>query len=177
MRWIAVALWVLLVLDLTVWSPPQAPGQDAWIQEALLGQWEGKNPATVALFNLMGLWPLAFAGRLAGELRARPIPAWPFVLGSMVLGAFLLLPYFVLRPAPPAPRDPGRWLRWLQHPAYLPVLGLLGLGLAVWGLLAGDLAGFAQAFRYEQLVQVMSLDFVVLALTFGLTARRNRRGS
>ncbi len=172
MRWLVVAMWVLLVVDLTVWSPPPSPDQDAWIQAVLLGQWTGKNPATIALFSLLGLWPLAFAGRLSAELRARPLPAWPFVLGSMVLGGFALLPYFMLRPTPPPSRDPGRWLRWLQHPAYLPVLGLLGVAMAAWGLLAGDLRGFADAFRSEQLIQVMSLDFIALTIMSGLTVSR-----
>lgn len=172
MRWIFVSMWVLLVADLALWSPPPAADQGVWVQEALLGQWDGKNPATVALFNLMGLWPLAFAGRLSAELRARPIPAWPFVLGSMVIGAFALLPYFVAQPRPPVGRAPWRGLRWLQHPAFLPGIGLLGLGMAAWGLAAGDLGAFWDALRSEQLVQVMSLDFVVLAITFGLTVPR-----
>ena len=60
MRWIVVAMWGLLVMDLAVWSPPPSPGQDVWIQEVLLGQWTDKTPATIALFFLMGLWPLAF---------------------------------------------------------------------------------------------------------------------
>ena len=175
MRWLYASLWLLLVADLALLSPPPAPEQGAWIQEALRGQWHGKNPATIALFNIMGLWPFAFASRLSGELRAR-LPAWPFVLGSVVVGAFALLPYLVLRPTPPPGRDPGWGLRWLAHPAVLAVLGIAALGMAGWGLLRGDLAALATAFRTEQLVQVMSLDCAVLALVFGLSFPRALSG-
>ncbi|MEL6347176.1 MAG: DUF2834 domain-containing protein [Myxococcota bacterium] len=162
-------LWVVLVLDLAVWSPPPAPGQDQWVLEALTGQWSGKNPATVALFNVMGIWPLLYASRFVYELRARPIPAWPFILGGMGLGAFVIFPYLFMQPTPPAGRDPGPVLRGFGSPV---VQGLLLLSIVVmlaWGAIAGDLSGFVAAWRTEQLVQVMSLDFVALALVFGIS--------
>lgn len=165
MRWVYLGMLAVLIVDLVFLSPPPAPDQMAWIQEVFAGQWEGKNPATVALFNIMGLWPLAFAARLADELRARPLPAWPFVLGSMVVGAFALLPYLVLRPSPPAPVPPGPWLRWLQHPVFTTGIFLVGIALASWGLIAGDLAGFWAQYGSEQLVQVMSLDCLFLTVT------------
>jgi hypothetical protein len=165
MRWAFLGMWILLVVDLVFLSPPPATDQTAWILEVFLGQWGGKNPATVALFSIMGLWPLAFAAQLSDELRARPLPAWPFVLGSMVIGAFALLPYLVLRPTPPEPVPPGPWLWWLRHPVFIGGIAVSGLGLACWELLAGDIAGFWTQLRSEQLVQVMSLDCLLLAIT------------
>ena len=172
LRWLFLALWLGLLTDLFVFSPPPIDDQGTWVLEALTGQWSDKNPLTVAVFNLLGVWPLFFAARLKSELRGRPVPAWPFVLGSMALGAFALLPYFILIPRRPEPRDPWAWLKWIDHPI---TLGLLGVGAAVlagWGLMYGDYAGFWLAVQSEQLVQVMSLDFAVLIVTMALTGAR-----
>ena len=107
-------------------APPNDPQTLELIIQLSTGQWQGLNPLVVALFNLMGLWPIAFASLLLwdGHLRrsaardataeqehspdsqnaavrnsipARPIPAWPFVAASFGLGAFAILPYLALR--------------------------------------------------------------------------------
>lgn len=168
-RLLYLALWLALVLDLVWLSPPPSPDQGTWVLETLRGDWAGKNPTTVALFNLMGLWPLAFGVRLRRE-----VAAWPFVLASMAIGAFALLPYLLWRPAPPPPPrllTMGPWLRRLGHPLVWLALSLAALSLVVWGLLAGDLSAHAYATASEQLVQVMSLDCVALAIAFGALGR------
>jgi hypothetical protein len=83
----------------------------------LTGQWDGEEPVVVALFNLMGVWPFVLAAQLAPWLRRRPLPLWPFALGSMVLGAFVLLPGLAVAGhlsrwgdgRAGSPDRPGRW--------------------------------------------------------------------
>ena len=53
----------------------------------LLGYWIGQEAWLVAVFNLVGLSVLAIAGVLGPDLRARPLPAWPFVVAVGVIDA------------------------------------------------------------------------------------------
>lgn len=118
----AVVLWVALIGEAVVWAPPARPDQGAWVLRLLTGQWDGEEPVVVALFNLMGVWPFVLAAQLAPWLRRRPLPLWPFALGSMVLGAFVLLPGLAVGGAP---QPMGRWQGWLTRPAWSVVLCLV----------------------------------------------------
>ena len=123
----------------------------------------GINPAIVALFNLMGLWPLAYASLALADGQGQRIPAWPFVVGSFGLGAFAMLPYLVLRsPYPtPVPAPAPKWLesRWLGAVVLVGAVVLL-----TYGVVAGDWANFVQQWQTCRFIHVMSLDFCALAL-------------
>lgn len=167
-----VVLWLGLLFDLFVLSPPAPADQGTWVFEVLTGHWAGKDAGIVAVFNLLGVWPLVFAVRLRDELRARPVPAWPFVLASMGVGAFALLPYLILQPTRPVPRPVWRGLRWTGHPAFSVGLAVGALALVAYGLVLGDVDAYIQAIHTRQLVHVMSLDFCVLVGVMGLSFAR-----
>jgi hypothetical protein len=166
-RLAALALWVALLALAFLTAPPASPDTGAQVVRMLTGQLEGENLSLFALFNLMGVWPAAMA--VALRFDASPLK-WPFVLGSFALGAFVLLPWLVLRPWGAAPTPPttrgGRLLGW-------PWLRR-GLGLAFAALLAlfalGDLPGFAVLWRTQQFPYVMSLDFAAMGLAAALLA-------
>ncbi|MBX2799558.1 MAG: hypothetical protein KTR31_17915 [Myxococcales bacterium] len=170
MRWLIVGLWIALVAEALLLSPAPRPDQGAWIVSLLVGDWDGQEPMVVALFQLMGVWPFALAAALAPRLRRRPVPLWPFVAASMVVGAYALLPGLALGGEPVEPQQ--RWQQWLRHRGFLAVLGVVTLGLITWGALAGSVQGYLHAFRTEQFVHLMSLDFLALWLTSVLVARR-----
>lgn len=70
-------LWLAFVGYAFLGAPPDDPQTLDLITRLSTGQWQGINPLVVALFNLMGLWPVAFAALLLwdGHLRrsaARP---------------------------------------------------------------------------------------------------------
>lgn len=167
LRAFAIVWWCVLVAEAVLVAPPARPDQSEWLWRLLSGEWAGEEPAVIALFNLMGVWPFALAAQLAPWLRRRPVPLWPFAIGSMFLGAFVLLPGIAIGGTPvPA----ASWQRWLAKPAWLAVLALATFALVAYGA-TGSAAGFAHAFRTEQFVHVMTLDFVSLWALSILVAR------
>lgn len=165
-RGVAAGLWVALMVLAATSTAPSRPDQGEWIVRLLTGQWAGEEPAVVALFNLMGVWPFALAAQTAPWLRSRPVPLWPFAVASMVVGAFVLLPGLVVhgRPSAPAPAA-------LTARPWLAVLLAGTVGLAGWAALAGDPAAALAAFRGDRFVQLMSFDFCALWLASVLIAR------
>jgi hypothetical protein len=97
-------VWVSFVTYAVYFSPPSQPDTGVLIQRLASGNWDGINPAIVALFNLMGLWPLIYACLALADGHGQRAIAWPFVLGSFGLGAFSLLPYLVWRQPNPVPQ-------------------------------------------------------------------------
>lgn len=159
--------WLGLVSYAALGAPPDDPGTLDLILRLSTGQWQGLNPLVVALFNLMGLWPFAYAALLYFDGRGQKVPAWPFAGASFAFGAFALLPYLALRqPNPRFEGDLSPWLRFLNRPLLgwgLLAASLLGLG---WGLTQGNWADYLQQFRSSRFIHVMSLDFVALSLLF-----------
>jgi hypothetical protein len=138
----------------------------------------------VALFNLMGIWPLIYGGVLFIDGRSQRIWAFPFAIASFAVGAFALLPYLALR----RPRQPfvgqKNWVlqifdsRWLAAALTLGALPLLG-----FALVQGNWADFWQQWQSSRFIHVMTLDFCMLWLLFpvlmvddmahrGMTSRR-----
>lgn len=156
-------LWLGFVVYAFGFAPPNQPNTFDLIMRLSSGQWEGINPAVVALFNLMGIWPLVYAAMVLIDGQQQSFPAWPFVVGSFGVGAFLLLPYLILR-TPSAQFDgpkgglisllDSRWLGW-----GLTAIATLLIG---YGLIAGDWSDFAQQWQTSRFIHVMSLDFCLL---------------
>lgn len=166
-RLAAAVVWVLLLVEAVWIAPPARPDQTEWLLRLMRGDWAGEEPLVVALFNLMGVWPFVLGAQLAPWLRGRPVPLWPFALGSMVVGAFVLLPGLVVGgSALPAP-----WQRWLDRPVWLGFLAVVASGLAIFGGVAGDPAAYQRAFWTESFVHVMSFDFLALWFVSVLVAR------
>ena len=166
-----LTIWLVLLAEAFLLAPPQRPDQTEWVLRLLSGDWAGEEPSVVALFQLMGVWPMAMFALLSPRLRRAPAPLWPFVLGAMALGAFVLLPGLILGgTAQPV----ARWQRWLGGRAAAGVLLLAAGALMGWALLAGDPAAFAKAWRAEQFVHVMTHDFVALWLTSVVAAHEQR---
>ncbi len=150
------AAWVALVaLGFGPLAPAEPrPDQTEWLIRLLTGDWAGENPAVVAEFCLMGLWPPLLALLLRDRWRERPVPAWPFLLASVGLGCYALLPWFFLaRPGSP-PRPPGLLGRLAGA-----ALALTSAGFLAWGLLAGDLPAFWQGVQTDPFLWAMTLDF------------------
>lgn len=160
-RLLSLALWLTLLSIAFFTGPDAAPDTQALVQKLMTGHFEGLNRAFIALFNLMGVWPMVMAVLLRFD---RSLWKWPFILCSFGLGAYALLPWFVLRPwglqrqAPTARVD-----RWLGHRGVH--LFLAGAAVSLTALFfSGDLAGFATLFRTQQFTWVMSFDFLAMSL-------------
>ncbi|WP_239651526.1 hypothetical protein [Neosynechococcus sphagnicola] len=90
-------LWIGFATYALVLAPPDQPDTLQLIQHLSTGEWQGLNPLVIALFNIMGIWPLIYSCVLLMDGRTQAVPAWPFVLGSFAVGAFAVIPYLALR--------------------------------------------------------------------------------
>ena len=158
-------VWLAFVVYAFRFAPPDQPDTFKLIQQLSTGQWGGINPAIVALFNLMGIWPLAYACLALIDGHGQKPPAWPFVMGALGLGAFLLLPYLVLRQPNPTFISPKSKLLTLVDSRWLGLSLLVGSAVLLgYGIYAGDWADFIAQWQTNRFIHVMSLDFCLLWL-------------
>ncbi|HEY9763975.1 MAG TPA: DUF2834 domain-containing protein [Trichocoleus sp.] len=121
----------------------------------------------VALFNIMGIWPVIYACVALIDGHNQQARAWPFVAGSFGVGAFLILPYLIWRSPNPTFKGPKNWVLGIVDSRWLGLLLLLGsLVLMGYGLIAGDWGQFFEQWRTNRFIHVMSLDFCLLWLLF-----------
>ena len=156
-RLAAAALWCSLMGIALFTAPPGSPQTGELIERLVTAKLEGQNLSLFALFNLMGVWPLAMAVALRTDPRWWK---WPFLVLSFFLGAFALLPYLVLRPWLEPRREPSSFIGRLFSSRW--VVRALGLATVCFGALffLGGLGEFGRLFRTQQFPYVMSFDFL-----------------
>lgn len=166
-RLLFFGLWLGFIIYAFGFAPPDQANTIDLIKNLSTGQWQGINPLIVALFNIMGLWPMIYACVLCADGRGQSVRAWPFAAASFGVGAFALLPYLGLRhPNPTFTGEKSKLIslldaRWTGRAIALGVLILLG-----YGILNGNWADFVQQWQTSRFIHVMSLDFCLLGLLF-----------
>ncbi len=169
-RFILLIIWLGFILY-SVFLAPE--GNGPYLSELLT--MNHPDPSLLAMFSLLGVFPLVFAILLLRD-DSGSVPAWPFVVGSFLLGAFSLLPYFILnKNKERSNRTPNKVRRFLQLRGLSIVLIGLAFGLMVYGLLAGDTTIYQKAFLESNFVHVMTIDFLVLT-GLSIVALRDRDG-
>lgn len=165
-----LALWLLwagVIAYAFLLAPPDHPDTVELIKNLSTGQIAGINPLIVALFNIMGVFPIIYSGLLLIDGRMQKVPAWVFVGASFATGAFALLPYLALREPNQAFSGKKTWLIKLLDSRWLGALvALAAIGLVVYGLTQGDWSDFLHQWRSQRFIHVMSLDFCLLCLLF-----------
>lgn len=165
-RLIFGALWVGFIGYAFILSPPDQPDTTDLILRLSTGNWDGLNPALIALFNAMGLWPMVYAAVALVDGRGQRLWAWPFVMASFAVGAFAMLPYLALRTPVPWTGPTDRLLRVVGSRLLGVSLAVAALVLWVWGIAAGDWPNLWQQWQTSRFVHVMALDFCMLWLLF-----------
>jgi hypothetical protein len=133
------------------------------IQRLIQGDVVGINPAIVALFNLMGILPCAYACILVSDGKGQKVPAWLFTIGSFFVGAFALLPYMALREDKPQFIGNKSWsVKILDSRLTGLVIAIGGIFLLLYGLKYGNWQDFVEQWRSSRFINVMSLDFCLL---------------
>ncbi|MFS7983872.1 hypothetical protein Hanom_Chr11g00979751 [Helianthus anomalus] len=168
-------LWGGLLYYVFNLAPNQTPSTDMYLLKKLcylIGD-DGfqPNPVIVSLWNIMGLWPIVYSMLLipSGRSSKGNVPVFPFLLLSFFLGAYALIPYFVLwRPPPPVTEESElkKWpLNFLESKLTAGVIFAVGLGLVVnAGLATGDnWKEYLQYFGGSRLIHVTSIDFTLLS--------------
>lgn len=161
-RLIFVVLWLGFVGYGFLLAPPDQPDTADLILRLSTGAWDGLNPAVIAVFNAMGVWPLVYAAVALVDGRGQRLWAWPFVMASFAVGAFALLPYLALRAPVPWVGPADRLVRILERRMFGAGLAVAGGVILVWGLLAGDWPAFWHQWQTSRFVHVMTLDFCAL---------------
>jgi len=160
-------LWGGTIAYAFLLAPPNQPDTLTLIQKLSTGDWEGINPLIIALFNIMGVWPMIYSCLLLIDGRMQKIPAWPFVVGAFGVGAFALLPYLALRhPNPNFSGSKTALLKLLDSRWTGVVLALGTIALVSYGAIAGDWNDFVAQWQTSRFIHVMSLDFCLLCLLF-----------
>lgn len=156
-------LWMGFSVYAFAFAPPSQPDTLDTIVQLSSGQWSDLNPAIVALFNLMGIWPMVYACLMLIDGDGQKIPAWPFVMASFAVGAFALLPYLALREANPTfAGEKTKLLNLVDSPWLGRAIALGSFVLLGYGLVNGNWSDFAQQWQTSQFIHVMSLDFCML---------------
>ncbi|MEM9543166.1 MAG: DUF2834 domain-containing protein [Cyanobacteria bacterium P01_E01_bin.42] len=168
MRKIAFGLlWLGFVLYAFLLAPPDRPDTLDLIVNLSTGNWDGINPAIVALFNLMGILPIAYAAFILIDGRGQKIPAYPFAIGSFALGAFALIPYLALRQPNPSFQGQKSFLLKILDSRWLGILLTVGANVLIASAIAsGDWSDFVRQWQTSRFIHVMSLDFCLLSLLF-----------
>lgn len=160
-------LWLGFSLYAFTLAPPSQPDTLDLIIKLSSGQWENINPLIVALFNLMGVWPMIYACMALVDGPGQKIPAWPFVTVSFGVGAFALLPYLALRKDNPTfNTSKDTLLKVVDSPWIGRLLALSALALLSYGIFNGSFVenwnDFVQQWHTSRFIHVMSLDFCIL---------------
>lgn len=160
-------MWLVFISYAFIFAPPDRPETWTLIYNLSTGQLTGINPIIIALFNLMGVWPMIYSCVLFVDGKGQKIPAWPFALASFGVGAFAILPYLALRqPNPEFSGQKNLFLKVLDSRWTSIIITLLAITMLIFGINTGNWQDFIQQWQTSRFIHVMSLDFCLLALVF-----------
>ncbi len=160
-------IWVGFVSYAFLFAPPDRPDTIDLIKNLSTGQIQGINPLIVALFNIMGVWPIIYSCVMYLDGKGQKLPAWLFSTASFAVGAFAILPYLIFRQSNPTFPGQKNWLLKLLDSRWTgAVLALGAIALVVYGVTKGDWNDFVQQWQTSRFIHVMSLDFCLLCVLF-----------
>lgn len=160
-------LWVTSLVYAFGFAPPNQPNTFDLIARLSTAQLEGINPLIVALFNIMGVWPLIYSSLLLFDGRMQKVWAWPFVIASFGVGAFGLLPYLILRePNASFTGQKTVVLKLLDSRWWGGAIAVGAFALVIYGATQGNWLDFIAQWQTNRFIHVMSLDFCLLCLLF-----------
>jgi hypothetical protein len=160
-------LWLGFLLYAFLLAPPDDPNTTTVIQNLVTGQWQGINPFVIALFNILGVLPMAYACLMLFDGRGQRIRAFPFTVASFGVGAFALMPYLALRQSNPTfTGEKNLLLKLLDSRWTGGAIALSALALLLFGVVAGDWSDFVQQWQTSRFIHVMSLDLCLTSLLF-----------
>jgi hypothetical protein len=160
-------LWLGFLVYAFNFAPPEQPGTFDLILNLSTGHWDKINPVVIALFNLMGIFPLIYACMLFIDGRGQKVWAWLFSVVSLAVGAFAILPYLGLRQDNPEFVGEKDWfLKILDSNWFAVFLSLGATVLTGYAIFYGDWGDFVQQWQTSRFIHVMSLDFCLLCVLF-----------
>ena len=136
------------------------------IRRMVLGEFSGINPLLIAIFYIMGVFPVVYAAFILFD-SSQKISPYPFAAVSFGVGAFALLPYLALRQTDTTWNKSKNWLLKLLDSRFVAISSTIAIiTLIAWGLTQGNWSDFVAQWQTSQFVHVMSIDFTFLCLLF-----------
>jgi hypothetical protein len=164
-----LVVWVGFLLYSFLWAPETQSGDPGFAE---LMKVKGTNPIAWSVFNLVGVWALLYAAILLIENRERFIPSWPFVLGALGLGMYVLMPYFAIRGVrKKKQKEKKSWFIKIVDSRILAILlVILSLGIILYGIIAASINNswieYGFMFKNIKFIHVMTIDFSLLSLFY-----------
>ncbi|HEY9894553.1 MAG TPA: DUF2834 domain-containing protein [Candidatus Sericytochromatia bacterium] len=168
---ILCAIW-LGFTAYTVWLDPLNYSYTWWFGKMLVTlQWGQPNAILMAIFWLMGLWPMIYACLMFADGRTQPFRVWPYFIGSNFTGVICLLPYLIWRRSnQDFDGKKDIWLQILDRRSTGVLLLLSAIALLSYAAAAGDWQDYVQQFQTRPFVHLISLDFCLMAVIFPITS-------
>ena len=130
------------------------------------GDFAGINPLLIAIFYIMGIFPVVYGAFILFDSNQKLSP-YPFWAVSFGVGAFALLPYLALRQSDTTWNKSKGWLLKILDSRLTAIASSVALiGLMTWGLTQGNWSDFVTQWQTSQFVHVMTIDFCFLCLLF-----------
>jgi hypothetical protein len=152
-------------------APLDQPETLPIVRNLLLFQLSEVNSYLVAIFWLMGVWPMIYACLMFIDARMQGLPASLYFVAANATGIIGLAPYLMLRQRHQAfwgKKD--KWLQVLDSHSTGIFLSLATIGLISYALLSGDLQDFVHQWRSVSFVHLITLEFCFMGLLFPLSS-------
>ncbi|MEO0927864.1 MAG: DUF2834 domain-containing protein [Cyanobacteria bacterium J06643_13] len=168
MRKILLGLFWLILLLYAIATPQQFSTTqqsdfDLIIKMSTL-QLSGVNPLLTAIFYTMGIFPIIYAALILFDDPEKQVSPYPFLVISLGLGAFALLPYFALRQSDTAWHGQKNTLQAVFDSRILAIAcSAAVVGLLVWGSTTGNWSDFWMQWQSSKFIHIMSIDFSILS--------------
>ena len=128
-------------------------------------EWDGINPIIIAIFFIMGIFPLVYGAFILFDSQTQKVSPYPFFVTSFGLGAFALLPYFALRqPDTTWKKEKNLLLKVLDSRLMAIFSSISVIVFLVWGAINGDWSDFVTQWHSSQFVHIMTIDFCMLSI-------------
>jgi len=157
---------ILFLVYIFIFAPSDTSNSFTLIQRMYSPEFRSVNPLIFSVFNLLGVWPMAFAVLVLEESKLQDFPVWPFILLSFFTGGFVYLIYFSLRKSVDERLSSTSLQKRIEKPRNMYLLIGVTILLLLYGFVFGDLGGYIQSFTKNSLVHVMTIDFLLLSLLF-----------
>ena len=176
---VVAAVWAGLLLYAFTAAPPDDPTlAQRLIRASFGGPRAGLDPAVLAVWNMLGVVPLLYLSLLVPDGRRQRVWSWPFGLLMMAGGAFILVPWLLLRTEQDSAARPWRLgMRIVRSGVFRYGIVATLLGHTLYGVFYGSASGFMKLFSSTGLVNVMTFDLLLCAglLPYYIALLRRRK--
>lgn len=163
-------IWLGFVVYVIRLAPLDQPETYPIVFRLLTFQLTQVNAYLFAIFWLMGVLPMIYAGLIFFDRGTQKMRIWPYFLASNFTGVLAFTPYLLLRDRTTSfPGQPDQWLRLLDSRKLGIGLSLITAGLLGYALLAGNWQDFVKQWQTVPFVHLITLDFCLMNLFLPLS--------